>query len=104
MSLEAARNFVEMIHDDEALRRTLEDRLKISEEDPEQLRRRLAEVVPVVGEKRGYDFTAEEGFEALEDFREALADGELSDEDLQRVAGGKGSSEGNLSFEEMTGP
>lgn len=90
MSYEQAEKFVRATMNDENLREELDDRLgSLGELDVEEARDRLGDVVPDFAEEHGYDFTAEEGFEALEALGESLDSEELSDEELEQVAGGK---------------
>lgn len=92
MSSSDAKRFVNTIAEDEELLDQLEDELEISSEgnlDAESLRERVEEVVPEFAREHGYDFTAEEGFEALLELQGEAASDELSTEELEQVAGGK---------------
>lgn len=93
MSREDAREFVRKLLEAETLRERIEERLELSESDSGtvdsgELRDRLARVVPEFAEERGYDFTADEGFEALRAIGENQQSTELSDAELEGVAGG----------------
>lgn len=94
MSTEDARKFVRELMTNDALRGEVDERLDVESGDPDStasgdLRAELARVIPGFARERGYDFTVEEGFEALRSIREEQRDGELSDAELERVAGGK---------------
>lgn len=44
--------------------------------------------MPGFAAEHGYEFTAEEGFEALENLESRMSKSELTDEELENVAGG----------------
>lgn len=91
MSASDARSFVKELMKDESLRGELNDRLDLTEDhnfDEEVVREGMAEVVPDLAAEHGYDFTAEEGFEAFDVLRNELGGEELSDTELEQVAGG----------------
>lgn len=101
MSFEDARAFVRGLVEDKSRVERLRNRLtedvgNFDEWDEENLRERMAEVVPEFAEEHGYDFTAEEGFEALEKLRAEMESGELTDAELERVSGGDAKSEGEV--------
>lgn len=93
MSLDEAEQFIRDLMGDEELRRKFDERLGF--DDPsevpgeEVLRERMASVVPEFATEHGYEFDSEEGFQALDEVRVAVKSGELSDEELDHVAGGK---------------
>lgn len=93
MSINEARKFIRKLIREPGFREELEQRLPLDPSgDPEgEIRSAMAEVVPVLASEHGYDFTAEEGFDALETLRENFENEELSDDELERVAGGKDS-------------
>lgn len=101
MSREEARQFVRKLLGDESLRERVEERLELEQSDPEvvddeELRERLVRVVPEFAAEHGYDFTPEEGFEALEELRAEMESGELTDAELERVSGGDAKTKGEL--------
>lgn len=92
MSETQARAFIKELLQNDELFAALKENIDLSDEedpDPETVRERMADVVPGLASKYGYEFTADEGFEALEELGENLESGELSDEELEQVAGGK---------------
>lgn len=89
MSYKQAKEFIQAISQSNELREELENRLDSSgANEPEKVRQRLAEIAPSFGAEHGYEFTAEEGFEALENLESRFSESELSDEELENVAGG----------------
>lgn len=94
MSETQARAFIKELLQNDELFAALKENIDLSDEedpDPETVRERMADVVPGLASKHGYEFTADEGFEALEELGENLESGELSDDELEQVAGGKSS-------------
>lgn len=93
MSKQQAEAFVTKVLEDEELRDELDETLGFddNQEEPseEELRSRLAEIVPEVASDHGYEFTPEQGFEALATLLDDRADSELTDEELEGVAGGR---------------
>lgn len=100
MSQDEARAFLKKLMKNEELYEELGDRheLDASEEPTEQMvREEMARVVPGMAAEHGYDFTEEEGFEALNELVEEMNNEELSDDELEKVAGGK-SPGGKMAF------
>lgn len=92
VGIEDAKKFVKDMFRNDSMREALTNRLDVSEQDelePDDLRKTMAEHVPQFAEEQGYDFTAEEGFEALESTIAKMESEELSDAELEQVAGGK---------------
>lgn len=92
MSQSDAKAFVKKLIGDEELRNRLNNEIPDNHDDEttaDDVRDLLARVVPDFAKERGYDFTAEEGFEALETIRNEIRSDELSNVELDQVAGGK---------------
>lgn len=93
MSESEAREFLKTLITDDSLREELNNRLDIDSDGPpdeDVVRDEMAEVVPGLAVEYGYEFTAEEGFEALDTVRDRMTSDELTDVELEQVAGGKG--------------
>lgn len=100
MSSEDAQNFVNRIFREESLRNELNERIEVQsssgDTEPSELKEIMGEIVPEYAAEYGYDFTSQEGFDALEELQETMqVDEELSEAELEQVAGGK-SQEGKL--------
>lgn len=92
MSLEEAQRFINKIFTEESVRNEFERRLESLPDKDENSgfdHEDVAEVAPDYASELGYEFTAEEGFEALRKVRNAEGSDQLSDEELEGVAGGK---------------
>lgn len=90
--MEDAEKFVRNLYDNEDVREELNDALELSDDEevgPEEIRRRMEDVIPAFASERGFDFTAEEGFEAVDTLSGQGESDELSDRELEQVAGGK---------------
>lgn len=97
MSATQARAFITMLLQNDELFAELKRKVDLSDEqepDPDTVRRKMAEVVPGLAARHGYEFTADEGLEALDEIGSNLESGELSDDELEQVAGGKESRDG----------
>lgn len=84
MSIQTVIQFIEDLKRDDSLGRELRSTMEAAEDPAAALMEFAAE--------RGHTFTEEELRAALD--RVAMADGQLSDEDLESVAGGKGKGSG----------
>lgn len=92
MSLEEAQRFINRIFTEESVRKEFERRLESlpdQDEKPGFDHEVVAQVAPDYASELGYEFTAEEGFEALRKVRNTEGSDQLSDEELEGVAGGK---------------
>lgn len=89
MSTEHAEEFIRSLMGDQDLLQELNERVDLSGDVSEEERRaEMGEVVPEMAAEHGYEFTADEGFGALESLRGDEGDA-LTDQELERVAGGK---------------
>ncbi|MFN6540665.1 MAG: Nif11 family protein [Nostoc sp. EkiNYC01] len=88
MSLAACTEFLDKINSNAALQQETTTVLEGKEEIEE-----AANVFVLLGAKHGYEFTATE---AIQKYQEVMAEGEgeLDDEVLEQVAGGRGRSYG----------
>lgn len=95
MSTSNAKPFIKALMTDGELLRELQERHDLDpSEDPDEetIRGTMGNLVPELAAEHGYDFTAEEGFEALGEIQGSVEPEELSDLELEQVAGGKSDS------------
>ncbi len=99
MSTQAANDFFNKLYTDAQLRKSLQGELgDLDHPDDPEGNRSYGEKVSQIGKQQGFDFTADEAKDALKLFMGRFAgnmqskDTELSDADLQGVAGGRASS------------
>lgn len=89
MSNEAVNQFLERVESDEQLQEELAEVIESADNAGENADRRGA---TELGQKYGYDFTSEELWAEIkrrqDEFQERQTTGELSDEELEAVAGG----------------
>lgn len=100
MSTKDAEEFIRSVMSDSSLLKEVNERVEFSqpgELSEEALREEMGQVVPGIAEEHGYDFTAEEGFEVLDNLRRDGDSDSLSDAELEQVAGGKDGEEVALS-------
>lgn len=98
MSRDDAERFVKDVAETEELRKELAERLNFSNNEDlsaDAVRERMARVAPEFASEHGYEFTAEEGFHVIEEITEVESD-ELSDGELEEVAGGKPMDAGDV--------
>lgn len=89
MSQQEAEAFIKEVINDDSIREELDDRLGLESVDKSDIRDRMGDVVPDFASEHGYDFTTEEGFEALETIHGKIQSEKLSDDELEQVAGGE---------------
>lgn len=90
MSRADADEFVKVFLSEESLQDELNDRVEVEQTDVDEegFRNRVGNVLPSLGSEHGYDFTAEEALEVFEQIRRDVESNELSEEELEEVAGG----------------
>lgn len=90
MSQQQVKKFISDLNDNEELQQKLKDALDIDGDEETESNERMHEIVKqttAFATDQGYDFTADE-YRAVLTSKHVEAKGELSEEELEQVAGG----------------